>query len=146
MPCPILASLFTIALLLFLPGVHPSRLSVTFNATRSAPGGVGARRQLPSPVQRHSAGHRRPFSAFDLCVANRENGEPGSYSYSTVHWHAVNEYFGAYSFLHSTWVAAGGLRYAYNANEASPTEQSAVFNHWSRVDPGAWPNTLPACE
>lgn len=89
---------------------------------------------------------RSPISSLDLCVANRENGEPGSYSYSTINWHAVNEYRGAYSFLHETWVAAGGLRYAFDANEASPGEQSVVFNHWSRVDPGAWPNTLPACE
>jgi len=86
------------------------------------------------------------ITTLDLCVANRENGEPGSTSYDTINWFAVNEYYGAYSFLHSTWAAAGGEKYSFNANEATPNQQSIVFNHWSAVDPGAWPNTLPACE
>lgn len=85
------------------------------------------------------------ITRLDLCVGNRENGEPGAYTYNTINWHAVNEYRGAYSFLPSTWEAAGGQRYAPEANEASPVQQSIVFNHWSQVDPGAWPNTLPAC-
>jgi hypothetical protein len=85
------------------------------------------------------------ISTFDLCVANRENGEPGALTYSTIDWHAVNDYYGAFSFLHETWVAAGGLRYAFNANEASPWEQSAIFNSYERIDPGAWPNTVPPC-
>lgn len=85
------------------------------------------------------------ITKFDLCVANRENGEPGSTSYNTINWHAVNEYYGAYSFLHSTWVSDGGLRFSYNANEATPEEQTIVFNEWSRRDPGAWPNTIPPC-
>jgi hypothetical protein len=83
---------------------------------------------------------------FDLCVANRENGEPGATTYGTVNWHAVNGYYGAYSFLHETWAVAGGLRYAYNANEASPSEQTAIFESYVRRDPGAWPNTVPPCE
>jgi len=89
--------------------------------------------------------HPPAISRFDLCVANRENGEPGSTSYSSINWGAVNEYYGAYSFLHSTWVSMGGLRYAYNANEASPSQQSVVFNYGARTDPGAWPATIPPC-
>jgi hypothetical protein len=85
------------------------------------------------------------ITTFDLCVANRENGEPGSLRFSDVNWHAVNEYYGAYSFLHETWRAAGGERFAYNANEATPDEQSQVFNSYSARDPGAWPNTIPPC-
>jgi hypothetical protein len=85
------------------------------------------------------------ISRFDLCVANRENGEPGADTYSTVNWHAVNEYDGAYSFLQSTWEAAGGMRFASSANLATPLEQSVIFNSYSRVDPGAWPTTIPPC-
>lgn len=106
-----------------------------------------------APTVRHHATRRvaarhRPvmtISLRDLCVANRENGEPGALTYDTVHWHAVNEYDGAYSFLPATWDEAGGRRFAARANEASPDQQSRVFEHWSRVDPGAWPNTLPPC-
>lgn len=78
-------------------------------------------------------------------MANRENGEPGDVNFHTINWQAVNEYYGAYSFLHPTWVSAGGLRYAYNANEATPEEQSIIFNSYSALDPGAWPNTIPPC-
>lgn len=97
---------------------------------------------------RHAAHRRKPrtvISEYDLCVANRENGEPGALTYNTINWHAVNEYYGAYSFLHGTWVAAGGLRYTSNANEASPVDQSIIFNSYSARDPGAWPNTIPPC-
>ena len=62
-----------------------------------------------------------------MCVANRENGEPGARSYSTINWFAVNEYYGAYSFLHGTWVSMGGERYAFNANEASPDGDLRVW-------------------
>jgi hypothetical protein len=95
---------------------------------------------------RHHARKPGVITTFDLCVANRENGEPGVDTYSTINWHAKNDYYGAYSFLHETWKAAGGLRFAPNANKATPEQQSIVFNHWSSVDPGAWPNTIPPCE
>lgn len=97
---------------------------------------------------RHTRARHRPVMAIskrDLCVANRENGEPGALTYSTIHWHAVNEYDGAYSFLPATWDQAGGQRYAARADEASPGQQSAIFERWSHIDPGAWPNTLPPC-
>jgi Transglycosylase-like domain len=88
---------------------------------------------------------RSSITVLDLCVSNRENGEPGSLSYNTINWHAVNEYRGAYSFLHETWVAAGGLRYSYNANEASPEDQSIIFNEYWPNNESAWPNTLGPC-
>lgn len=47
--------------------------------------------------------------------------------------------------MHETWKAAGGERFAYNANEAAPVQQSIIFNHYSAIDPGAWPNTIPPC-
>jgi hypothetical protein len=84
------------------------------------------------------------ISAFDYCVANRENGEPGSTDPSFIHWHAINEYDGAYSFLPATWDEAGGQRYASRAYEATPEQQTIIFEHWRRIDPGAWP-TIPPC-
>jgi hypothetical protein len=89
--------------------------------------------------------HHAVISTFDLCVANRENGEPGALTYNTINWHVVNDYYGAYSFLHPTWVSAGGERFADNANEASPEQQSIIFNSYRARDPGAWPATIPPC-
>ena len=117
---------------------------------------------MATPAQAHSKGchtstcdtrayhhwqahHQQVITRFDLCVANRENGEPGSTSYSTINWHAVNDYYGAYSFLEGTWKEAGGRRYAYNASQATPEQQSIIFNYWSARHPGAWPNTIPPC-
>ena len=31
-------------------------------------------------------------------------------------------------------------------DEATPAQQSAIFNYGVRTDPGAWAATLPACE
>lgn len=99
------------------------------------------------PVRYHRAHLRSlpPPDAYDLCVGNRENGEPGATTYNTIHWHVVNDYDGAYSFLPETWDAAGGQRYAARANEATPRQQTRIFEHWSSIDPGAWPNTIPPC-
>lgn len=93
----------------------------------------------------HISDVKSPITDFDLCVANRENGEPGSLSYRSINWFAVNEYYGAYSFMQNTWESAGGRRFAYHANEASPEDQSIIFNEYSARDPGAWPNTIPPC-
>lgn len=86
------------------------------------------------------------ISRFDGCVGNREKGEPGDLSLNTIHWHAdADGYEGAYSWLNSTWLAQGGGVYAQHAYEASPREQSRIFDRWSQLDPGAWPNTIPPC-
>jgi len=84
------------------------------------------------------------FRPFELCVANRESGEPGSYSYSTIRWGYVGEgYEGAFNWVNSTWLAMGGGKYAEHANEASPREQTLIFRaHANRYD---WPLTVPAC-
>lgn len=101
-------------------------------------------------LRKHHQAALPPPTTFDLCVGNRENGEPGATTFDTIHWNAVNgnpadPYHGAYSFLHSTWTSMGGGRYAYNANEATPSQQSAIFNYGARTDPSAWP-TIPPCE
>lgn len=104
------------------------------------------------PCHTHRCGHlwaihHRPkfrFRPFELCVANREAGEPGSYSYSTINWSYVGEsYEGAYNWVNSTWLAMGGGRYAQHANEATPREQTLIFRaHANSQD---WPLTVPAC-
>lgn len=77
-------------------------------------------------------------------MANRESGEPGSYSFSTIRWNYVGEgYEGAYNWVNSTWLAEGGGRYAKHANEATPEQQTRVF--MAHENPGDWPLTVPAC-
>lgn len=88
------------------------------------------------------------ISTFDLCVANRENGEPGATTFDTINWRADNAYEGAFSWEPAKWAAGGGLRYARHAYEASPSEQVAVFEQngrngeWTASN---WP-TIPPCE
>jgi len=78
-------------------------------------------------------------------VANHEAGEPGSESASTVDWHIVDPpYEGAYQWMPSTWDAAGGGRYG-SASSASPEHQTIIFDYWEARDPGAWPESVPAC-
>lgn len=85
------------------------------------------------------------FRPFELCVANRESGEPGSYSYSTIRWGYVGEgYEGAYNWVNSTWLAMGGGKYAQHANEASPRQQTLIFR--AHANSHDWPLTVPACE
>ena len=78
-----------------------------------------------------------------MCVANRESGEPGSYSYSTINWKYNGEFEGAYNWVNSTWLAEGGGKYAQHAYEATPNQQSQIFNE--NVNPHDWPVTVPAC-
>ena len=83
------------------------------------------------------------YGSFELCVANRESGEPGSTRFDTINWHYDGEYEGAYNWTNSTWLAQGGGRYAAHAYEASPEDQTLVFRaHANAAD---WPNTVPAC-
>lgn len=85
-------------------------------------------------------------SAFALCVANHEAGSPGSTSAGTVNW-AIEDapYEGGFQWLHSSWIAQGGGRYAARAVEATPAEQIAVFQAAEPSNPGAWPSSVPAC-
>ena len=65
---------------------------------------------------------------------------------STQRWSITDgDYEGGYQFIQSTWLAAGGGRYAPNANEATERQQTAIFNFWEARDPGAWPVSVPAC-
>jgi len=54
-----------------------------------------------------------------------------------------NGYYGGLQFSQSSWVAAGGLKYAQRADLASPEQQMAVANQlYAMQGPGAWPNTF----
>jgi hypothetical protein len=83
------------------------------------------------------------FRPFELCVANRESGEPGSYSYSTINWRYSGDYEGAYNWVNSTWLAMGGGRYAQHAYDAPPREQTLIFR--AHANSHDWPLTVPAC-
>ncbi len=79
-------------------------------------------------------------------MANRENGEPGTTTFSTIDWRADNEYEGAYSEEAAKWEAGRrGISTKAAAYEASPQEQTEVFRRQVASDPGAWPNTGPPC-
>jgi hypothetical protein len=89
-----------------------------------------------------------PFhvTEFDYCVANREQGEPGSVDPALIHWDAQQGiYGGAYSMEGSKWEDGGGKEYAANPWEASAVEQTRVFERLRRREPGAWQETLPLC-
>lgn len=93
--------------------------------------------------------HRPRFSMtrFELCIANRENGEPGATAASLVHWHAHNAYEGAFSWEPAKWKAGGGLRFARHAYEATPEQQVRVFRQNGRNGEWTlsnWP-TIAAC-
>lgn len=84
-------------------------------------------------------------TAFDICVANNETGEPGSSDPRYINWHAGGTYSGAFQFDEATWAEAGGRRYARIAGEATPAEQLHVFHNFEPGHPTRWPNTVPPC-
>lgn len=85
-------------------------------------------------------------TAFDICVANNEAGEPGSSDPHFIDWHLHDgAYSGAFQFDGPTWAAAGGMRYSADAGDATPSEQLRVFHSWEPTHPSAWPNTVPPC-
>lgn len=90
-------------------------------------------------------------TAFDICVADNETGEPGSRDPRFIRWHAGigrrrdTTYTGAFQFDEPTWREAGGQRFARVAGDATPGEQLHIFHRWERTHPSAWPNTVPPC-
>ena len=84
-------------------------------------------------------------TAFDICVANNETGEPGSGDPRYINWHASGIYSGAFQFDRSTWAEAGGTRYSSTAGEATKAEQLRIFHAFEPAHPTRWPNTVPPC-
>ena len=78
------------------------------------------------------AGPAQASSVWDA-VAACESG--GNWSINTG-----NGYYGGLQFSQSTWVAYGGARYAWRADQASREEQIAVAQRvLAAQGPGAWP-------
>ena len=93
------------------------------------------------------------IGAFELCVANREVGEPGSLDTITPYDYKAggpggkpdSGYMGAFSWEQSKWEAGGGRGRPY---EASFPEQVRVFRQNGRNGEwtlGNWP-TIAGCE
>jgi hypothetical protein len=65
---------------------------------------------------------------------------------SSMQWHIVDPpYSGGDQWTESTWLAAGGGRFASIAAQATPEQQMRVFEDYEPAHPGAWPVTVPAC-
>ena len=98
---------------------------------------IARRAEHPDPPPTSSSSSSSSPS-FDQCVAFRESsGNPDA---------VAGPYWGLYQFDAPTWAAATaamGVAWPYGA--ATPAEQTAVFDYWSRLHPDAWPNTVPAC-
>ncbi len=81
--------------------------------------------------------------AVELCDANRESGEPGAYTRSTINWRMDNGgYEGAFSWLPSTWDRQRFPGFPMRAVDATPEQQVLVFRRYKNV--GEWP-TLAYC-
>jgi hypothetical protein len=82
------------------------------------------------------------MTALAWCVSGRESGH--DFTAATG-----NGFYGAYQFLPSTWqavlVAMHAVGWPADPAEASPAEQTAAFDYYVQVDPGAWPESVPAC-
>jgi hypothetical protein len=91
----------------------------------------------------------RPFriGRFEACVANREQGEPGSTDLRYVNWRAQEGvYGGGYSMEPSKWRHGGGLLYAQHPWLASPSDQTRVFRRLGALGewtPDNWPSITP---
>jgi hypothetical protein len=98
---------------------------------------LGARRPLGRLNVHRSAKARSSNTRFVLCVTMHE---------SSMDWHIVDPpYSGGDQWTESTWLAAGGGRFAPIAAEATPAQQMRVFETYEPSHPGAWPVTVPAC-
>jgi hypothetical protein len=75
--------------------------------------------------------------SFVRCVTMHE---------SSMNWHIEDPpYSGGDQWTQSTWLEAGGGRFAPIAAEATPDEQMWVFDRYEPSHPGAWPVSVPAC-
>jgi hypothetical protein len=100
--------------------------------------GLAARRSLGRlNVYRLAQAGASSTSSFVRCVTMRE---------SSMDWHIVDPpYSGGDQWTASTWLAAGGGRFAPIAAQATPAQQIWVFERYEPSHPSAWPVTVPAC-
>src|ERR1019366_606721 len=100
-------------------------------------------------AKKHAPKKDQIITPFDLCVANHESGTgtvatPANSRFNTIdRSYNAEGYEGAYNWVNSTWLAMGGGKYAEHAYDASPEDQTRIFNaHANAQD---WPETVPAC-
>jgi hypothetical protein len=94
-------------------------------------------RQLAGPLE------RQPDEVWDA-VADCESGDwdaDGNVIAGTARWDDRRDgYEGGVHWLHSTWIRAGGGRFAVHANDATREEQIEVANDWlARTSWSQWP-------
>ncbi len=95
----------------------------------------------PAPIQQAPAPRvARSDSGFGVwdCIAEKESGG---------NWGDRSGGFeGGLQFLNSTWLSAGGGRYAQHAYDATPAQQVEVARSWlAQTSWDQWPNTSRAC-
>lgn len=96
------------------------------------------------------ARHHRPkfhVGLFERCVFNRESGTgtSGPWTLSTIKWsYDDGSHEGAANWLHSTWLAMGGGKYAPTADVATPEQQTLIFRAHA-TEPGQWDEAVPPC-
>lgn len=76
------------------------------------------------------------MSTFEICVANNEDGEPGSLNPADIKGGNI------FQFEQETWT---GIGMNGSPSDASQAEQIVAFRKLEPSDPGAWPNTVPPC-
>lgn len=79
-----------------------------------------------------------PSGSIWDCIAHYESG--GNWADTS------GGYEGGLQFLHSTWVSAGGRRYAEHAYQATREQQIAIATEWlAQTSWRQWPNTSKMC-
>lgn len=135
---PVLSSL--VGLEITAGGVSPTAPTRTRTARLDlrAPGHttiVARRRQRRA--RRLALSRSSSTRAFVQCVTMRE---------SSMRWHIVDPpYSGGDQWTAAAWQEAGGGRFAPIAAQATPEQQTWVFERYEPSHPGAWPVTVPAC-
>ena len=114
-------------------GEETTMVHTRFSRSPFGMAGMGPNPYLAGAV----SGGARQGANWDA-IAKGESG--GNWSINTG-----NGYYGGLQFAQSSWVAAGGLKYAPRADLASKEDQIAVAEQLLRMQgPGAWPNTFVA--
>ncbi len=88
-------------------------------------------------LERYIRARRHPAPTRTLSSSSPWDSVAQCESGGNWHTNTGNGYYGGLQFDHGTWVAHGGLQYAYNADGATREQQIAVA---SRVTYDAWPN------
>jgi hypothetical protein len=104
-----------------------------------------AARATPAPAFAGSSTQSHSGSINWLAIADCESGDHDGQPPYTADWTINGTFDGGLQFSPSTWISAGGGRYAAFAYQATPTEQIATAQAWTAKlggdywSPGGWP-------